>query len=333
MAPEVQSGSGYDPAAKPIRIGVSACLLGEPVRYDGQHRSQAFLTEALGRYFEWVPVCPEVELGLGVPRARIRLERHRVGRRERIRLIHTGTGQDLTKPMSEYSARRVAELLRLDLRGFVLKARSPSCGLDRVAVHGPRGAPARTGRGLFVAELLRLCPQMPVEDEIGLAQAQRRTWWLERVFALERLTQFWQAGWSVEQLARFHDRQELILMAHQPDAFARLKRLIGNASQLSRRELRLRYERQYMAALARPASRVQHAQVLRHILGQLSGKLDPPVRQSLASLISDYRRGRLPLLCPLAVLRHYAVLLDPDRLATQSYLDRDQRELTLLGGG
>ncbi len=313
-----------------IRIGISACLLGEPVRYDGQHRHQAFLTETLGRYFEWVPVCPEVELGLGVPRARIRLERYRSGRRERIRLVDTGSGQDLTRRMGEYCVRRVAELLRCGVGGFLLKARSPSCGLDRVAVYGPRGAPARTGRGLFAAQLVRLCPQIPVEDELGIAGAARRAWWLERVFALQRLRQLWQTPWTVEQLARFHDRQELILMAHQPDAFAHLKTLIAKAQQLDRHELRLHYERQFMAALARPASRVQHAQVLRFALDRLPAELGRAARRCIHSAIVDYRQGRLPLLQPLLLLHHYAQLLGQERLAAQSYLERDPRELALL---
>lgn len=170
----------------PLRLGVSACLLGERVRYDGEHKRDAFLCDELGPRVEWVSVCPEVELGLGVPRETVRLEQ----RAGEVRLVAPGSGRDLTAAMTLYAARRLDELAGLRLSGFVLKRDSPSCGLLRVRVHGPEGEAARrTGRGLFAAALRQRLPDLPVEEEGRLAEPHLRAAFLERVFAHHRLQQ------------------------------------------------------------------------------------------------------------------------------------------------
>jgi uncharacterized protein YbbK (DUF523 family) len=164
------------------RIGISACLLGEEVRYDGGHKRNAFLTEILGPYVEWVPVCPEVELGLGTPRPPIQLER----RRGAIRLVMPSTGRDLTSSMREYAERRVAELARLDLDGYILKSKSPSCGMEAVKVYAAAGVASPEGRGLFAEALMSRLPELPVEEEGRLEDPRLRESFVQRVFARHR---------------------------------------------------------------------------------------------------------------------------------------------------
>ena len=170
------------PDDAPIRIGVSSCLLGREVRFDGGHKRDAFLTETLGRFVEWVPVCPEVELGLGVPRASL----HLVREGGELRLVEKGTDRDLTSAMRRFAARRVAELAQQELSGYVLKSRSPSCGMERVKVRDARGRPAPGGRGIFAAVLIDAFPELPIEEEGRLQDPELRESWLERVFAYRR---------------------------------------------------------------------------------------------------------------------------------------------------
>ena len=161
------------------RVGISACLLGQEVRYDGGHKRDAFLTDILGRYVEWVPVCPEVELGMGTPRPPIRLER----RGGEIRLVMPSTGGDYTDAMRAYAERRADALAKLDLDGYILKKDSPSCGMERVEVHHGSGAPSNDGRGLFAAALIARLPDLPFEEEGGLRDPLLRESFVRRVFA------------------------------------------------------------------------------------------------------------------------------------------------------
>jgi len=231
--------------SQPIRIGVSACLLGQEVRYDGGHKRDPFLVETFGRYVEWVHVCPEVEIGLGTPRDPIRLER--AGRD--VRLVNPKTGTDLTRKMRTYAARRLAALEDQDLCGYILKKDSPSCGLERVRVHDGRGMPSRNGRGLFAAALLRRCPNLPVEEEGRLNDPRIRENFVERVFAYRRLRSLFAGRWTIGDLARFHTAQRLQLFSHSPSACARLGRLVARARAIPRPRLRARYEAEFMAAL------------------------------------------------------------------------------------
>jgi uncharacterized protein YbbK (DUF523 family) len=161
-----------------IRLGISACLLGEAVRYDGGHKRDAFLTETLAAHVKWVPVCPEVELGLGIPREAIRL----IGDPAAPRLVQEESGVDLGDRMRHYAARRAEELAALDLDGYVLKRASPSCGLFRVKVYRHNGVPSADGRGLFAAALVERLPALPVEEEGRLSDPAPRENFIERVF-------------------------------------------------------------------------------------------------------------------------------------------------------
>ncbi|HYO16216.1 MAG TPA: DUF523 and DUF1722 domain-containing protein [Thermoanaerobaculia bacterium] len=200
------------PAPDPlkIRIGVSACLLGQEVRYDGGHKRDSFLTDTLGRFVDFVPVCPEVEIGMGTPRPPIRLERTVEGE---IRLLMPSTGEDYTERMRSYARRRVGELAALELDGYILKKDSPSCGMEGVKVYGSNAIPAKNGRGLFAEELLRRLPDLPVEEEGRLNDPLLRESFITRVF-LHHRRRAERAGWSRAALRRLHERHKLLL--HPP---------------------------------------------------------------------------------------------------------------------
>ena len=314
-----------EPGAPPIRIGISACLLGEKVRYDGGHKRDAYLVETFGRYVEWVPVCPEVEMGLGTPRETLRLVRTQGD----IRLIMPRTGADHTEAMRAYASRRVAELAKEDLCGYVLKKGSPSCGMERVRVFNPQGVPAKSGRGLFAAALLEHFPLLPVEEEGRLSDPRQRENFVERVFAYHRLRTFFAGRWKLGELVAFHTAHKLLLMAHSPKAYETLGRLVARAKAVPRAELRERYEAGFMRALGEMATTKRHVDVLLHIVGHFRGQLDDDSRRELLALIEDYRRGLLPLIVPITLIRHYVRRFDVAYLRGQVYLELHPKELML----
>jgi uncharacterized protein YbgA (DUF1722 family)/uncharacterized protein YbbK (DUF523 family) len=309
----------------PIRIGVSACLLGEKVRYDGGHKHDRYLTETLGPYIEWVPVCPEVELGLGTPRDTMRLELVEGA----IRMIMTRSGRDLTASMRAYARSRVAKLAGEELCGYILKSDSPSCGLARVRIHDPCGKSTTTGRGLFADALIERFPYLPVEEEGRLCDPRLRENWIERIFAYRRLQSLWNSRWRIRGLREFHAAHKLILLTHAPAAYQRLGRLAAQAGAMSSQELRRRYHGEFMEALSIPATRGRHANVLQHMAGYFKRQLDDESRQELAALVEDYRKGEVPWIVPVTLISHYVRLFEISYLAGQAYLNPDPRELAL----
>ena len=314
-----------DSSPRPIRIGISACLLGQQVRFDGGHKRDAFLTETFARFVEWVPVCPEVECGFGTPREAMRLVRVEHG----VRLLTIKTGIDLTTPMERFSRSRVSALAREDLSGYVLKKDSPSCGLHRVKVYDRHGTPARDGRGLFAAALVEAFPHLPVEEEGRLADPRLRDNFVERVFAYWRLRGLFAARWTVGDLVRFHTAHKLLLLAHAPEAYRQLGRLVAGARGVSRRDLERRYEDGFMRVLAQLATARRHTNVLQHMAGYFKDRLDAASKRELAEAIADYRRGLVPLVVPLTLLRHHVRMLDVTYLAGQMYLQPHPKELML----
>ena len=220
-------------SSSPIRIGISACLLGEKVRYDGGHKRDPYIVETLGRYVEWVPVCPEIEMGLGTPRETLRLVR--IG--EDVRLVMPKTGEDHTERMHAYANRRVAALTKEVLHGYILKKDSPSCGMERVRVFDAKGVPTKTGRGLFAETLLGHFPNLPVEEEGRLSDPRLRENFIERVFAYHRQRLLFSGRWRMGDLVAFHTANKLLLMAHSPQACAGLGRLVAGAKKMPRGKL------------------------------------------------------------------------------------------------
>ena len=321
-------------SSEPIRIGISSCLLGQKVRFDGGHKRDTFLTETLGPHVEWVPVCPEMEVGMGTPRETVHLVRDRdrapqTGEPAAVRMIAPKSGADWTDRMTAYAEARVAVLARLELSGYVLKRDSPSCGMSRVKVHTAGGTPERTGVGLYAATLRAAMPTLPVEEEGRLCDARLRENFVERVFAYHRLRMLFAARWTVGQLVRFHTAHKLVLLAHQPTAYTALGRLVARAKSLPRADVQQGYERDFMDALSRVATPTRHANVLQHIVGYFRDGLDAASRAELLALIADHRHGHVPLIVPITLIRHHVRRLGIEYLQQQVYLDPHPKELAL----
>jgi len=310
--------------ADKLRLGVSACLLGNEVRYDGGHKRHPFLTDLLGPFVEWVPVCPEVEAGFGTPREAMHLVRDGAG----VRLLTVRTRRDVTHQLEKAVAARLRQLASLDLDGYVLKKDSPSCGLFRVKVYGEPGVGERTGRGIFAAALSDAQPLLPLEEEGRLGDPRLRETFIERVFAYRRLRQLSAGPVRAGSLMAFHARHKLLLLAHAPAAYARLGRLVASAKGRVSRALLEEYAAGFMAALAVPATRGRHVNVLQHMAGYFEAA-DTDSRRELAETIADYGRGLVPLVVPLTLVAHHARRHAVGYLLDQVYLVPHPKELML----
>jgi uncharacterized protein YbgA (DUF1722 family)/uncharacterized protein YbbK (DUF523 family) len=316
--------------------------LGERVRYNGGHKHDRFLTETLGHYFQWVPVCPEVEIGLGTPREPVHLveiselgmpskrgDRRALGAGA-IRLVGVQSRADHTKSMEKYAGKRVKALERADLCGYILKRDSPSCGMERVRLHHGDGRVSRRGRGLFATALLARFPNLPVEDEGRLSNPRLRENWIERVFAYRRLKEFWAGPWKLGDLAAFHAAHKLVLIAHSPNAYRSLARTLADARHVSRSALRAKYEREFIAALTNIATRSRHTKVLHYAVSHLGKHLDDDSRRELLAHIDHYRAGHVPRLVPHTLVCHYVRVFSVARLQSQVYFKPEPAELALL---
>jgi uncharacterized protein YbgA (DUF1722 family)/uncharacterized protein YbbK (DUF523 family) len=307
------------------RLGISSCLLGEEVRFDGGHKRDPFLTDIMGPHVEWVRLCPEVGVGMGTPRETLRLVREG----GRVRMVTTRTARDYTDEMTAWSRREVEALAAADLSGYVLKKDSPSCGMERVKVYSQQGMPARDGRGLFAETLLARFPNLPVEEEGRLSDARLRENFIERVFAYRRLGTLFSGRWTMGQLVAFHTAHKMALLAHSTAGYQQLGRLVAKASALGRQELRDQYESLFMKTLSAMATPRRHTNVLQHMAGHLKKRLDDGSKRELLACIEEYRRGLVPLVVPLTLIRHYVRVFDVSYLAGQSYLEPHPREMML----
>ncbi len=317
--------SGSAPGERPIRLGVSSCLLGQAVRYDGGHKRDRFATDVLGGFVEWVPVCPELEAGLGVPRPPMRLVRDAGG----VRLVEIASGRDHTRALSRFAAHRLRGLRALELCGYVLKKDSPSCGMTRVKVYDAHTVPKRDGAGIYARALREAFPHLPVEEEGRLHDPVLRENFIERVFAYARLRELFHGRWSRSRVVAFHTAHKLQLMAHSPDAYRALGRRVAAVAQTSRASFREHYTAEFMAALARTATRGRNANVLQHCAGYFKRDLDTASRAELSGVIDDYRRGLVPLVVPVTLIRHHTRGLAVGYLAGQTYLEPHPKELML----
>jgi uncharacterized protein YbgA (DUF1722 family)/uncharacterized protein YbbK (DUF523 family) len=308
----------------PIRIGVSSCLLGAKVRFDGGHKKDDFLVNTFGEWVDWVPVCPEVEVGMGTPRESVRLVREGGD----VRMVAPKSGKDWSEAMRAYSAQRVEKLAAAELSGYVLKKDSPSCGMERVKLYG-EGMPTKSGRGVFAEALLARFPNLPVEEEGRLCDPRLRDNFVERVFAYQRLRRFFSDRWTVGGLVAFHTAHKLQLMAHAPKSYETLGRLVARAKGLPREEFRQSYETEFMQGLKVIATTHRNTNVLHHILGYFKKLLDGEARAELLALIEDYRRGLVPLIVPITLIKHLVRLHSVGYLAGQVYLEPHPKELML----
>jgi uncharacterized protein YbbK (DUF523 family)/uncharacterized protein YbgA (DUF1722 family) len=347
------------------RLGISACLLGDEVRFDGGHKRDVFLSDVLGPHVHWIRVCPEVEVGMGTPRETLRLERDRLGS---IEMVTTANRIDHTDAMKSWAGTRLDGLIGDALDGYVLKKDSPSCGMDAVKVFDASGAMDRVGRGIFAEALLARFPNLPVEEEGRLADPMARDNFVERVFAHQRLRTLFDGPWTVSLLEAFHDRHRLTLHSHAPYAFETLRRVIAASTSLDcpgappprRRHaslplaanglfqpsglditggslpmdavaMRAQYEAGFMQALRIVRSPNQHVAALQFAARRLRPCLDARESSALRVHIDDYHRGRLLLVEVIALVRQYADQHAVGDLVGQTYLAPYPRVLAVCG--
>ncbi|MBC7837847.1 MAG: DUF523 and DUF1722 domain-containing protein [Nitrospiraceae bacterium] len=311
--------------ALPTRIGVSRCLLGEEVRYDGGHKRDQFLTDVLGRYVEWVPICPEVEAGLGAPREAMRL----VGTPQHPRLVTIKSRIDHTRALETMTTNRLEELKELDLSGYVFKKGSPSCGIERVRIYNEEGMPSRNGVGLFARAFIEQFPLIPVEEEGRLCDPTLRENFIERVFCYRRWQDLIQKGVTRQALIQFHTIHKYILLAHHPQHYKVLGRLIGQAHQYRPKELAHRYGELFMKTLAVKTTVRKHVNVLQHIIGHFKERLGTHEKAELADVLGDFHREFTPLIVPLTLIKHYVQIFDVTYIRDQVYLNPHPKELML----
>jgi len=306
-----------------IRVGISSCLLGEQVRYDGGHQQDAYLTDVLARHVSWVPVCPEMEAGMGVPREPVRL----VGKAGAPRMLGVSSETDHTAAMNELARRRVRDLARHGLHGYILKRGSPSCGMERVKLYTESGAMSRTGVGLFARVLTEALPLMPVEEEGRLNDARLRESFITRLFAYRRLIALRESEPRPRDVVAFHAAHKYLLLAHSPSALARLGRQVAEIADHPRGPWLERYAEGFMRALGSPATRRKHVNVLQHLTGFFKRRLAPAEKRELLGVIDDYARGLVPVVVPITLINHYVARFDVGYVRDQIYLRPHPKEL------
>lgn len=307
-----------------INVGVSACLLGEKVRYDGGHKLDSYITGTLATFFRLIPVCPEVESGMPVPREAMRLE----GEPEAPRLVTVRTRLDKTEQMLRFCREKVRQLETEKLCGFIFKKNSPSSGLYRVKVYRS-GIPSPMGSGLFAAALVRHFPLLPVEEEGRLNDPHLRENFLERVFAFHRWQRFLQDRPDAGKLVAFHTAHKLLMMAHSPVVYREMGKLVATAGTAPEEELFRRYGEMLMKGFTLQATPKKNANVLMHIMGYFKKQLSAEEKVELLEVIEQYRNRLVPLIVPITLLRHYVMKYDQAYLKGQVYLSPHPAELML----
>lgn len=308
-----------------IRIGISSCLLGESVRYNGGHQLDRFLRDTLGRYVEYVPVCPEVEAGYSTPREPFRL----VGDPENPRMITVDTKEDHTQHMTGWSRKRAAELESEELCGFIFKARSPSSGMERVKVYNDKGMPIKKGVGLFARAFMDRFPLLPVEEDGRLHDPVLRENFIVRIFALGRWRDMLGERKTRGRLVEYHARHKLLLMSHSQKHLKEMGRLVARAKEIPPGELYGEYQRLLLEALRLRASNKKHINVLQHIQGYFKRLLSADEKKEIGEIIERYRGGNYPLIVPITLLNHYVRKYDDPYLKEQHYLQPHPLELKL----
>ena len=317
----------HDDSVK-LRIGVSSCLLGNEVRYNGGHSKNPFVVDVLDRWFEWTPVCPEVEIGMDTPRPTVCLE---AGGDGDTRMICPSTGEDFTRRMTTYARKRVRELRRDDLDGYILKRGSPSCGMERIKVWGDTNVNRRDGVGLFADMLMDRWPALPVEEEGRLDDEGIRENFIERVFCRHRWRTLVARGLTRKRLVAFHTAHKMLLRSHNEAGYRRMGRIVAGADsgRIKNSELFKQYERELTAVMRARATVKKHRNVLEHAMGHLERVLEPSEKREIVTAIADYSAGRLPLVVPLTLLRFNIRKRGVEDLAGQLYFDPHPKELML----
>jgi uncharacterized protein YbgA (DUF1722 family)/uncharacterized protein YbbK (DUF523 family) len=308
-----------------IRIGISSCLLGNPVRFDGGHKLDHFLVETLGQYADYVPVCPEVECGMPVPREAMHLE----GNPEAPRLVTIRTKIDKTSQMVGWAKNRVVDLEKDNLMGFIFKSDSPSSGMERVKIYNQKNMAVRIGVGLFARQFMEHFPLLPVEEEGRLHDFALRENFIERVFALARWREFLTENGSIGGLVEFHTKHKLLILSHSTTHYQELGRLVAGAKKFRMEKLIEEYQRQWMQALKLKATTKKNANVLMHMAGYFKKQLSSEEKAELLEIILLYQKELVPLIVPITLINHYVRKYHEPYLRDQYYLNPHPIELKL----
>ncbi len=307
-----------------IKVGISRCLLGEKVRYDGGHKLDRYLTDTLGRYFDYVPVCPEVEYGLPIPREAMRL----VGPADNPRLVTIKTGIDHTDGMLEWAQKKLRELEKENLCGFIFKSRSPSSGMQGVKVYSEKGMPEKKGVGIFARAFMKHFPIIPVEDEGRLNDPVIRENFIERIFVYKRWQEFMEKGGEHSGLVAFHSDHKYLIMSHSPRHLTELGRIVADARDF-KGDINSTYIKTMMDGLKLTATKRKNTNCLHHIMGYFKKDLTGDEKQELLHIIEDYHKGIIPLIVPITIIKHYIRKYDKPYLKRQVYLNPHPMELML----
>jgi len=309
---------------KTIQIGISSCLLGMNVRFDGGHKKDRFICQTLGDYFEFIAVCPEVEVGLGVPRPTIRL----IGDSKNPQVVGVKDPSiDITDKLKKYSEKRVKQFKTLS--AYILKSKSPSCGMERVRVYQAKGIPSKMGVGVFAKALMQAYPQLPVEEEGRLNDPRLRENFIERIFIYRRWQELMDSGLTKQKLVAFHSQIKYTLMAHNVKVYQELGQMVANLANKNLKSLATEYVVILMQTLKRVASNKRHSNVLQHCLGYLKNSISKEDKQELMDAIDQYRLGFVPLIVPITLLKHHFRRFPNDYMSKQSYLNPYPREFML----
>lgn len=307
-----------------VRIGISACLLGAKVRYDGGHKLDRYITETLGQFFDYVPVCPEVEYGLPVPREAMRL----VGDPASPLLVTVRTGIDHTEGMKKWAERKLDDLGREGIAGFIFKSHSPSSGLRRVKVYPASGKPSLRGKGIFTAAFVRRNPLLPAIDDESFFDPDLRENFIESVFVYKLWLDFLKKGRAAKELVALHTDLKFLILAHSPKHYRSLGALVARAGSHGLDEIRA-YGRLLSEALRFKATRPKNSNVLLHSVGYFKKQLTSGEKEELLEIIRGYDEGFLPLVVPVTLINHYIRKYDEDYLARQVYFNPHPAELML----
>ena len=309
----------------PIKIGISSCLLGNPVRYDGGHSHDRFLTQTLGLFTCYVPVCPEVECGMPIPREAVRL----VGDPEAPRLVTQKTNVDKTRQMKDWIRGRLKELEQENLCGFIFKSKSPSSGLYRIRVYGDDGKIRKTGRGLFARAFTERFPRIPVEEAGRLCDPGLRENFIERIFSLQRWRHLMDNNQTMGGLVQFHTHNKLLILSHNQEIYRQMGRLVAQGKTLPPDQLFDAYELLLLKVLGLKTTVKKNINVLLHIMGYFKRNLAREEKRELLEIIDQYSAGLLPLIVPITLIKHYVMKYDQPWLKTQTYLNPHPFELKL----
>ncbi len=308
-----------------ITLGISTCLIGHNVRFDGQHKLDRFLRDTLGYYVEYKPVCPEVECGMPIPRESLRL----VGDHENPRLIGNKTKHDYTGQMTQWAEKRLKELEKDNLCGFIFKSGSPSSGMERVRVYNEKGMPEKKGTGIFARLFMNHFPLLPVEEEGRLHDPKLRENFIERIFVMKRWRDDVEKDKKMGNLVRFHTRHKLMIMAHSPKIYREMGKLTAEGKKLKPERLYRQYLELLMQALKLKSTQKKNINVLHHLMGYFKKQLTKDEKQELLEIIKDYRNESIPLIVPVTLINHYVRKYDQPYLKDQFYLNPHPLELKL----